>query len=561
MQQDPRHQFVCWVALCRTTDPDISVETRRSCPFQWCEYKADDTDGVELLNHVTSCFRFAEGRYVCPYHCRPESFMQPQKRSRLSKPARRHFLKYAFNAIYRLGSKSLHKAIHPSKLNSVHRNHHHHDERRESKKRRRDTEFSIPTLPGIELDSTAVTSEHSFSASQPLPVRVARYGLDAAELPNRRTQLCEMEGILPAAELASKRFSSASSESALATNPSASSASSPISPVTSESWYSYTGFDSPISPADTSFHFQQFDDNKNAPDISSHKSFTEDARCSSHDSSLPAWFANQSRSWSPSRSRNPPQIRIDTSCSGSRIVDGVLSPSVSKYLEKTPSPLQIEAQAQIEAQTRDPVKLEEELRGLFNTLFKVSCTKLTQPPPCPTITTIYGSYNSAASMFELAWKAMAKIVKGSLPNTFPEIFAVAHLGYACALGTQELDLVSQFQPIYDDLKRWSGAITSGQDKHNYLTLIQKLFSPETLGTRNLEELLDHETNLLTPTPLNRAYLLRPRSSALRPSESKPFEDTNRLSITALGADELKELYISLRNGPVVRFCVQFLNST
>lgn len=560
--QHPRHRFLCWVALCRTTDPSIPIENRRKCPFQWCEYTSGSSDGVELLNHVSSCPRLSEGQYICPYHHKPEPFMRPQKRSRLFKPARRHFLKHAFTAIYRLGSKSLQKAMHPARLNVIH-----HD-RRHSKKRRYDDEFPTIAPPtraekhdaafrGAELDSTAIKSAFAPVLSD---------STVPAELSGRRTRVFEVEGILPIvvepprAELASKRFSTASSESALVTNPSVSSASSPVSPVTSEQFFSSKGFDSPISPADVS-HFLQWSDAQGRHQNSLPVGVSTSAVDSqAHASPWPPASARSQSLWASvgarAALRSCPNIRIDTSCANNRRIDNDLSPESSRdHLGNTPSPLQIESQIQ------SRVKLVDELRGLFNTTFKISYSKLFQPPPCLTAMG-FESYQSAADMFETAWQAVASITHGVLPDTMSEIFALAHLAYACALAVQETDLVDQLPHIFEDLTLWSHAISKSQDRVRYLNLVQKLFDPQLLetGSSGLEDTLDADSSLLTPTPLHRASPGRSSSFPSWPSEGRPLNEMGQLSVPSFDITDHKKLHTSLKNGIIVRLCMQYLNS-
>ena len=564
--QNPRYRFICWVALCRTIDRSVPTEIQQKCPFQWCDYIAESADGVELLNHVSGCSRFSEGLYNCPYCNLPESFMQPQRRSGLFKPARRHFLRHAFSAIYRLGSKSLKKAIHPGKLNSI------HEDRRQFKKRRRDNDLPIPTAHevdekqvfnghGIELDSTAISmTESHLPAVQIIPV--GQPLMDATELPGklagRHATVSEMEGILPASELASKRFSSASSESALATNFSASSTSSPVSPVTSDSFFDSKDMHSPISPTDTTDMFQQSSVNRTSENRFSESPFSETARPSTSEDPSSSWLGRQQGLWTSRDPRNSPRsyrnIRIDTSCANSRPVDEIVSPSGSSGLGKMPSPLEIEAE-----QARSPVKFVEELRGLFNLNFKVSYAKLTQHPSSHSLVPIFESYTSAALMFEVAWQAVAKLVDGALPNTLLEVLAIAHLGISCALAAQEMDLVSQLPNMFNELKRWSNAIPHGQDRDHYLSFIQKLFGPSTIDTNRLEELLDQEASLLTPTPLDRTFMSRPRSSALQPPDSVDSRGSFPGSPAHSDASDFVDLLTSLRKGTIVRYCVQYLN--
>ncbi|KAI4155376.1 MAG: hypothetical protein LQ340_001018 [Diploschistes diacapsis] len=452
--------------------------------------------------------------------------------------------------------------MHPARLNVIH-----HD-RRHSKKRRYDDEFPTIAPPtraekhdaafrGAELDSTAIKSAFAPVLSD---------STVPAELSGRRTRVFEVEGILPIvvepprAELASKRFSTASSESALVTNPSVSSASSPVSPVTSEQFFSSKGFDSPISPADVS-HFLQWSDAQGRHQNSLPVGVSTSAVDSqAHASPWPPASARSQSLWASvgarAALRSCPNIRIDTSCANNRRIDNDLSPESSRdHLGNTPSPLQIESQIQ------SRVKLVDELRGLFNTTFKISYSKLFQPPPCLTAMG-FESYQSAADMFETAWQAVASITHGVLPDTMSEIFALAHLAYACALAVQETDLVDQLPHIFEDLTLWSHAISKSQDRVRYLNLVQKLFDPQLLetGSSGLEDTLDADSSLLTPTPLHRASPGRSSSFPSWPSEGRPLNEMGQLSVPSFDITDHKKLHTSLKNGIIVRLCMQYLNT-
>ena len=485
--------------------------------------------------------------------------MPAQRRSSLSRMTKRHFLRSAFAAIYRLGSKSLQKAMHPAKLNVMH-----HD-RRQSKKRRHDDDLPMLVepvepeklrcppcpLPEIELDSRAVVPLDPVFTSD----------VSAVELPNRRSLYYEMDGILGGVpELASKRFSAASSESALVTNLSASSSSSPISPVTSEQWFFSQDFDSPISPVEDTSSFQWPLGERSLNSSSSKTSFEESMSLainpsSSYDALKPQSIHSSGNAGFATKSF--PNIWVDTSCANTRSIDTVRLQSRNDCLREIPSPLEIEAE------TNSPVKLTEELRGLFNTNVKVSRTKLAQPPISVGRLSVFENYSSAADMFETAWRVVAKVIQGELPESFADVFALVHLGFSCALATQEIDLTDQFHSIFTDLTHWSFAIVSGPDRIHYTTVIQKLFSPHPTidGLDVFEDSLDTESSLLTPTPLHRSSPERSKSFPTWPPEFSDFESTGHLHVPHPHTDQdnRKQLHDLLKNGITVQLCVQFLN--
>ena len=487
LRKPAKYLFLCWVALCRTNDHTLPPSERRSCPMTWCDFVAQDNEGVELINHLSGCSKLSEGQYRCPYCMRPEFFMEPETSANPHRHLRRQFLKHAFDAICRIGSKRLRKAIHPHRAGTI--------RERFSKKRRHGEDEYIPELPArdvhlqSELDSTTV-KVRSHAPAQPKPRGfVPRQAV--AELSSTRTRYFELpeqefSEVVPEprAELPETRFSYLSTEMHTGNDQNPESPLSPVSPVSTEAWLDTENFDSPISPAHAaSYKPWAIPEELSDADVSDRNVLAApDYRARVQEGLL----QEMAESWKsrPTRlvTRSYPQIRVDTSCSNAASIGQRNSPStgdgylrnrfeLAQGLNQVPSPLQIEAE------TRSPVRLVEELRGLFNNFFKLTCAKLSQPPMSAAALSLFGSYPSAAMMLEAGLLALHKVIQGVLPNTVWDVFSLSHLAYACALANQETDLVERFPEIYRDLVRWAQAITSEQEKADYLQLVRELFDP------------------------------------------------------------------------------------
>jgi hypothetical protein len=108
LEQYHKLAFLSWVARERRPAQNIPNLERLSCPLLWCRKSFDDHD--KLVNHVSTCSYLEQGEYWCPYHQQAEQFS--------TKHPRKQFFKGAVNALRKLGSKSIRKAIHPSKSRS-----------------------------------------------------------------------------------------------------------------------------------------------------------------------------------------------------------------------------------------------------------------------------------------------------------------------------------------------------------------------------------------------------------------------------------------------------------
>jgi hypothetical protein len=85
----------------------------------WCRQSFAKGEEVDLINHVAACPSLADGEYYCPYCQRKESYI-----STAEPLSRRHshkqFVKHTMDAIRRLGSKSVRKALNHHKPPPLH---------------------------------------------------------------------------------------------------------------------------------------------------------------------------------------------------------------------------------------------------------------------------------------------------------------------------------------------------------------------------------------------------------------------------------------------------------
>ena len=66
--------FFDWVDNYRSPDPCIEEEELRMCPLIWCRETFDSKESV--ICHVFECPRLSNAWYWCPYHRRPERFLE-----------------------------------------------------------------------------------------------------------------------------------------------------------------------------------------------------------------------------------------------------------------------------------------------------------------------------------------------------------------------------------------------------------------------------------------------------------------------------------------------------
>lgn len=556
--------------------------------------------------------------------------MIPNTRApQLTRHPRKHFLKHAFHAICKLGSKGLKKAAHPSG---------HGPMSRAKKRRHAEVEqfiFDVSTdntLGRPELDSMIrqpLTQNHGSSSPARL-VRQSIVELSASQSYGKSTlshtihephsieqQIGMLPGSIPTqttfpnsgqslndhivtqqlsrvelpernsfvsfsindyltdvaqpsiAELSSTRLSyppaTGQDPSDLSTH------SSPVSPVDSEQFFNAKNFDSPISPSDTnSFMPWSFNVSRQYQTISN---IADDTFVSISAAAVPSrkpspkpWTSIGTRT----AKREFPTIRIDTSCTNARSVhqtsptknedQKAFGSSVrvqSNSLQNVPSPLKIDSE------TRSPVKLVEELRGLYNNFFKLSCAKLCQSAPLGSAaTSMFKEYPSAAYVFESGYHALNKFLRGVLPTAFWEVFGLAHLAYASALANQEPGFVDRFPEIFTDLMDWSYAITHLEERARYVQLIQQLFRPEShclepviADNQVLSTINCLEAPQITPTM---TFDIPPPPTSPWPTYTSAYSGENLMALQYEFRDE-EQLLVSLRKGTVVKLCLDYLS--
>ena len=564
LQKPPQYILLCWVALVRNNDSSLPSEDRWRCPFAWCETTFADGDHMALISHVSTCPQFSHGSYVCPYHNRrPESFMAAEAGT--GHRTRRHFFRHAFGTICKLGSKGIRKAIHPSRAGSK-------VEFKIGEKRLRSEPDFKDVLPAYELPPELPNNElagsddadNAILALQPAK-RVSRS--IPSELSNARSTYFEMEGVIPepdnaVAELAGQRMSYLStSENVTGSGFNSDFSNSPVSPISSSHWLDSHDFSSPISPDVAGFPSRPFSFvNEQQGLLQPHGQNgcvnPQYLDASTHPAPRSVDVSLWTKTSNEAPARNLPKISIDTACTTSPSEAVSMPPpqrnGVGQDLGIVPSPLQIESD------TRSPVKLTEELRGLFHQLFKLSCTKISQPPVSPAGAALFRIQPNSATFFEKGCKALGKLIRGVLPTSFWEIFGLAHLAFAASLADQELDLAELLPEMYEDLVRWSEAIKIPNDKAGYLDLIRQLFTPENSNTENLplesqaqisgraRRVYTNSTNV-TLNDLNRLW------SSARPTNQPEamLQDQNIASST-------HSLLVMLRQGIIAQLCLRFL---
>lgn len=69
--------FIDWVENYRSPDPYIDEDELRMCPLIWCRKTFHSKESV--ISHVFECPRLSNAWYWCPYHKRPERYLECNK--------------------------------------------------------------------------------------------------------------------------------------------------------------------------------------------------------------------------------------------------------------------------------------------------------------------------------------------------------------------------------------------------------------------------------------------------------------------------------------------------
>lgn len=556
--------MVCWVALCRSKDMDLSLEYRRTCPMLWCEVTFEPNESLELISHITGCSRLRDGEYFCPYHERPEYFMSKQNPVRSAKDARRLFLKDTFKAICRLGSKSIRKAIHPSKYGGWHGT---RSPRKRSYGGGVTDVGSETTLLPPELSSTGMADFSFSNVSSQFPKRFSR---SFVELADRRSCPVELENPF-SAELPSEPFSRTLS-TVIDIPPVASASSSPVSPIESERCFDSDGFDSPVSPSSLSSYSSLLDKNDEqvlcTAGTESHKHHANKLSAPtvpSRDDRFVPPGGFQSAMAARTFLRTYPNMRIETTYGGTKptsmpspVKDPVMSfetssGGISQGLNDVPGRLQIEGE------TLNQRKLVEQLRGHFNFCFKMSCAKMSRLPMTPAADSFLQDCPSPAFIFNSGYMGLRTLVEGQLPWKFEEVWGITHLAYASAIGCQEDNLVGKLPQIHDDLLRWSEVITDDRKRKDYQEFVGQLF--EVLVQRIKLPSEGHPEAFPQHTQTFAYGYHSSSGQILAQTRSQGWTTTQMHSSmrnVQQGCEDERRLQSALKEGITVQLCLQYL---
>jgi hypothetical protein len=220
---------------------------------------------------------------------------------------------------------------------------------------------------------------------------------------------------------------------------------------------------------------------------------------------------------------------------------------------------------QIEADSRDPKRAIQELRGLFNTLFKLTVAKIYHSPRTTAGAAILRSNVSAASVFDCALKGLYLLLRGQLPRQFWQVFGISLLAYACGLANQDQDLSTQSEAIFADLLQWAQAISDGGDQQGYVLLVQQLWSPnENLFQPVAARPWSHMNDPLESMDMTRASLSL--ANAMSPLNDSwlmgggGMAQTDNLQLRMLQKEfDNQHLLNTLSNGAAAQLCKQFLD--
>ena len=533
-RKGPCHRLITWVAICRDEDPHLDDYVKRSCPLAKCTFSCNPDNG-DLIKHILSCSFLKYGTYKCPYHNNKiETFTIPsQRRKRWS---RTHSLRDAFRDICRLGSKGIHKAFGHS-----------------NKRQRCDTQDDSCTDNGsvvFEIDSEAEAArkrpindrvawaekrvEHPARRSEALQPRIQSQ-IREADDSNTISELAsdvywELPGEEMVNELAAYRFSAVPQDLPKIVTAFEDTDTFLPSPLSTTQYVSSERFESPISPQDVQ------------PPVQWAEAMKSSEQHASLDAMVFGWPMNQKQALQPtppvsaSRSTNDRRrvkglqnLCIDTSVGGARPVAQPRSPiSLSEQLPSSPDNPEI--------LSYEPIKIFHEFRSILDNTCRLKYAQLSRPPGSPVNQEILNGQSSPAEIFFSGWDAVEMVLNGQLPTKFWWLFSLAQLAFACGQVVWEGKLKYQIDDIVDDLKVWSYALRSPRARQHYQEVIEQIFVNEDRKSTH-----DHE-----------AYSSAAGSMSSISGSSISYRDT--LSLDA------RELVAKLRDGVVIRLCLQFLSS-
>jgi hypothetical protein len=506
---------------------------------------------------------------------------------------RKQFLKNAFNAVRQLGSKTrgIRKASHqPS----------HHAVRDDLWLPRQDG-VEQPSITELFMDEKEVVNtaleldgrERAAPAPVP-PVRVHQVGQSRVELDGAERTFgiehiehsYEMEGVVPTeldADADADALSCPSMDwdtSDILTPDSL----SPVSPVSaSQQWCRATSrdFDSPISPTESSSYdlwtsdLNELSISRVPPtgkDKSEPKAQRTEPLNSAQDVDLNVMRLN--------RMKPIPSIRVDTTVNSSKPIasippttyeldSNIISPesgALGFYQLKAASSTDLVDSADPPRQRQ--VFLVEELRSLFNFIFKESIRKVRELPMSSAAITFLAANPSAALVFEHGLCALHKVVRGVLPSTLWEVFGLSHLAYAAAIAGHPQDLVERFQQTFDEIFEniieWSKAIAREDDRASFIELAHTIWAPDTHSF-----LLRPSQGVARTEPCNSDLYSRSRVGQGSPVSTGSSPTSVFQSLRGAGGYQSglqrefldrQLLQSSLKNGIAVRHCLQYLDS-
>ena len=518
-RKSPSYQLIAWVITCRDTDPNLDEKIKRTCPMAKCTFSCDPDDD-ELIRHITGCAFTRFGKYKCPYHNNElEAFMIPQPLRIRKRWNRTHSLREAFRDICKLGSRGLHKAFRPS-----------------NKKRRFDGLESLDEtkykLNAVEIDGSPQAYRRRTTTSDVWPEKRQPPARRSAALqPQIQSQIREAAGTVFVSELQghkldvynelpSVRFSAAPQDlpqivTTFQRSGSETDTSLP-SPLSSTPYVSSERFESPISPQD----LQEVVSWAEAMESSSGHQVSLDAMVFS-------WPMNQRQSSqsgpSISGSRSPNHllrakglrtITLDTSVGTTKPVSAPRSNHEDRLASSPEEP---------EILSLSSTQLFEELRSTVHNTYTFTYAQLSRAPRLQVTERIISRKSTPAQVFSSGWDAVENVLDGKLPQNFWLLFCLAQLAFACGQIVWENQLKHQLDEIVDELRIWSQSLRSPHQRECYLDVIEQIFVGEELKSTIASP--DSMSSNIYGSPLNE-----------------------------------QELLSRLRNGVVIRLCLQFLCS-
>lgn len=152
-----------------------------------------------------------------------------------------------------------------------------------------------------------------------------------------------------------------------------------------------------------------------------------------------------------------------------------------------------------------------------------------------------------SSPFDDGLRSLKTCLNGALPTTLPDVFALMHLGYACAYMCYSDQACYSWNVFYQDVLRWGKAISEKQDRYRFALLADLLWSVPKQAFESFES-----SGMPSTSRRRNAASLRMDPYCTSPSQGNNSE-------LNVGVAPTLDFQATLRSGVLIECCTHFLD--